>query len=314
MISNKNISILSTKAAVNAINKDRLWNVNFSLGLEIWQIFIVLTIILTSASGLMWFTNLQPETLKQEYLLIDKTKSEIFNRAEKIKYEMANVVFPETTKSSSKTCYEDVLTESFVAQDYLDKIIAEEKALNEINSQFVNNVNILSTSGAGEIIKYSLDYSVESKLDIEKTALYYQQVQKINQESIQLCKATIDKVPNLASNLDSLSKNEIVGSVNAGLVKNTLSMLQTSTSIAESALKTGNVQSSDKELFLKHFTEVITSKPDNTKFLASSKKKYEDLMLKIDNLESWQKNFISDKNTNSYKTVWVLPKNKNIVS
>ncbi len=300
---------VNTSSGLN-VKAPAKWGSNLSLGLEIWQILIVLTIILTSASGLMWFTNLQPENLKQEYLLIDKTKSEIFNKAEKIKFEIAEVVFPESAKVSTKICYEDVNTNNFNSKSYVDKVFADEQDLNEINNNLLGRINILSNSGVNDVIKQSLDYSVESKLNLQNADIYFQQVQKINKESIELCKSTLDKLPQLVSSLEMNAKNTAVLDINSNLNTSILNMLQKSDIIADSVAKTGDVKPEDKMAFLKDFTEVITSKVTKDRLLASSSKKYEDLILKIDALEKWQKSFLVDKNTNIYKTVWVLSKNK----
>lgn len=310
MVFKNNAFNINSKVASNSFNKSKSWNSSFSLGLEVWQIFIVLTIILTISSALMWFTNLQPETLKQEYLLIDKTKSEIFNKAERIKYSMSTIVFPENLKASNEICYKDIAVETFNKQNYLEQLISEEKELSSINTSVLNQVNTLSNSGLAEVMKYSLDYSVESKLDIEKAHLYFNQINKINEESIQLCNSTLDKVPSINSNLDILLKNDIINEYNPDVVSLSLNMLTASKSISESALISQKVSTEDKESFIKNFTAVLTSRPDSNKFLSKSKEKYEDLMLKIDNLESWQKKFTNEKRSSVYKTVWVLSKNK----
>jgi hypothetical protein len=79
-------------------------------GVEIWQLLTCLTIVLSVASSLMWFSNLQPYNSLVEFTWMDQAKSNMYNLYQKISKDHAetkNRILPSSVLTQS--CYKDVM-------------------------------------------------------------------------------------------------------------------------------------------------------------------------------------------------------------
>ena len=283
----------------------------FSLGLEVWQILTVLTLILTLASSLMWFTNLQPENLKQEYLKIDKAKSELYNKAKKTQFNLAELVVPsQDDVRSLNDCYSDVAITSFDGKQVSDQIVYTTQEINQIDVNIKDNVNSISGSGINTLSKGVLDYSVESKTDIEKIELYIKNYQEIQKASIALCQSTLSNLDTKESLLETLSKNQIMGMLDNGLEANIQTLVKMSKSISQTVASVGEASKEEKENFILAMGKVMSVKLSKDSLLTSSGKKFEQVMATISDLEKWQTKFLENKNIKLYPTVWIQTDSK----
>jgi|GEM_PF-6222873 hypothetical protein len=283
-----------------------------SLGLEVWQIFIVLTLILTTASSLMWFTNLQPQSFKQEYLIVDKTKSEIYNQIQAAKASMENLDRSnKINKQVATPCYVDSSIDQSSNKDLQTQIISYEKNVDQslinLNSKIsgLKNSQIISFAQAG------LNYVVESKTDLEKTDIYTAYLQKVQQESIKLCKATLENADSYTDSLASISKNPITSNYDTSLHDDVNNLIQTSIAIQEKVKKDGLIDQENRKSFIESLSKIVSFRPTVDQLLSSSQIKYRIFMSKLEELENWQKGYLQNNNAKNFPTVWVLTKNQN---
>jgi hypothetical protein len=61
------------------------------LGLEIWQIFTIITMILSFASTFLWFGLLSPNSLKNDLEYIDRSKALMYNAYQETYLEFSNI-------------------------------------------------------------------------------------------------------------------------------------------------------------------------------------------------------------------------------
>ena len=296
---------LAIKSPVETTRQNKDW----ILGLEVWQIFIVLTIILTAASSVMWFTNLQPESVKQEYLLMDKSKSEMFNEVEQVKWQMQQTNFAKPfSNQSTLACYSDVILEKADNSETASQVLASQQRIDRLSSNLKSNIGVLQASQILEFTKLGLDYSIESKIDLERGEIYIKNLQEIQQESVKLCQSSLSNQESIFNKLDGLGKNSISTSLDNGLSTDVANYLESSKKISNLVSENGLIQDVNKQEFINHLSKIITTRPTIKQLLNSSTKKYEEFMAKLKDLENWQRIYVSDKNSKTFSTVWVQAK------
>ena len=296
---------LAIKSPVETTRQNKDW----ILGLEVWQIFIVLTIILTAASSVMWFTNLQPESVKQEYLLMDKSKSEMFNEVEQVKWQMQQTNFAKPfSNQSTLACYSDVILEKADNSETASQVLASQQRIDRVSSNLKSNIGVLQASQILEFTKLGLDYSIESKIDLERGEIYIKNLQEIQQESVKLCQSSLSNQESIFNKLDGLGKNSISTSLDNGLSTDVANYLESSKKISNLVSENGLIQDVNKQEFINHLSKIITTRPTIKQLLNSSTKKYEEFMAKLKDLENWQRIYVSDKNSKTFSTVWVQAK------
>lgn len=297
---------LAIKSPVETTRPNKDW----ILGLEVWQIFIVLTIILTAASSVMWFTNLQPESVKQEYLLMDKSKSEMFNEVEQVKWQMQQTNFAKPfSNQSTSACYSDGILEKSDNSEIASQVLASQQRIDRVSSNLKSNVGVLQASQILEFTKLGLDYSIESKIDLERGEIYIKNLQEIQQESVKLCQSSLSDQESIFSKLDGLGKNSISISLDNGLSSDVANYLESSKKIFNLVSENGLIQDVNKQEFISRLSKIITTRPTIKQLLNSSTKKYEEFMTKLKDLENWERRYVSDKNSKTFTTVWVQAKN-----
>jgi hypothetical protein len=283
-----------------------------TLGLEIWQIFIVLTLILTTASSLMWFTNLQPQSFKQEYLIVDKTKSEIYNQIQATKTAMENVDRSnKINKTITTPCYSDTSIDQSSNKDLQTQIISYEKNIDQILINLNSKISGLKNSEIISFAQEGLNYVVESKTDLEKTDIYTGYLQKVQQESIKLCQATLENVNSYTDSLTSISKNPITSNYETSLNDDVKNLIQTSILIQEKVKKDGVIDQEYRKSFIESLIKIVTFRPTAAQLLSSSQIKYRIFMNKLEEVENWQKGYLQNNDAKNFPTVWVLTKNQN---
>ena len=296
---------LAIKSPVETTRQNKDW----ILGFEVWQIFIVLTIILTAASSVMWFTNLQPESVKQEYLLMDKSKSEMFNEVEQVKWQMQQTNFAKPfSNQSTLACYSDVILEKADNSETASQVLASQQRIDRLSSNLKSNIGVLQASQILEFTKLGLDYSIESKIDLERGEIYIKNLQEIQQESVKLCQSSLSNQESIFNKLDGLGKNSISTSLDNGLSTDVANYLESSKKISNLVSENGLIQDVNKQEFINHLSKIITTRPTIKQLLNSSTKKYEEFMAKLKDLENWQRIYVSDKNSKTFSTVWVQAK------
>jgi hypothetical protein len=283
-----------------------------TLGLEVWQIFIVLTLILTTASSLMWFTNLQPQSFKQEYLIVDKAKSEIYNQIQAVKTSMDSLDRSNKINKQVVTpCYADSSIDKSSNKDLQTQIISYEKNVDQSLINLNSKINGLKNSQIINFAEEGLNFVVESKTDLEKTDIYTAYLQKVQQESIKLCQATLENADSYKDSLASISKNPITNNYDTSLHDDVNNLIQTSIAIQEKVKKDGLIDQENRKSFIESLSKIVSFRPTVDQLLSSSQIKYRIFMNKLEELENWQKGYLQNNNAKNFPTVWVLTKNQN---
>ena len=111
--------------------------VKFRIGFEIWEVFTMLTIVLTLASAVMWFGTVRVSSSEIKINRIEEQKHIVYNyylQAQKIS---TNNHFFHTPISIGQVCYQDVLNVNIDSTKLENSISVLENQLQEIDK--INN-------------------------------------------------------------------------------------------------------------------------------------------------------------------------------
>lgn len=146
---------------------------SIKLGFELWEVLTAFTVALTLASGLIWFSNLQPKNNQEAFLLQTKSKAAVYTNWQQTKFERSQIPAFYTTADVTGPCLESILTKSIPTKNYdsrqnnwQQRLKNEEKnrdSLAKENAWLTSNPDYQSVqSSFVETLQAQIDYDRES--------------------------------------------------------------------------------------------------------------------------------------------------------
>ena len=271
-----------------------------AVGMEIWQILTGITIVLSIASSLMWFSNIQPRSTLLEFVWLDQAKTKMYSQFDKLRNDNLNLIQNQIVKGTiNQKCYQDVQSielnldpynqinsSSLEAQQTLEEIktLAPDK-LNSMryDSDFDNFITSYDTyrSDVSKFYDNQIRF-YKSTLDVQKQASLVCSSNSENlDKNLELLKNKIDVIkksnsPRYTSWIESVDK----------FYTNSKSFFSNIKSYNDDTNKLEQLKTSLKSSFLQIYGIKFGIKSESEVFQKSEKNFVES----VNRLETWQQN------------------------
>ncbi len=178
------------------------------LGVEIWELLTMLTIVFSIASTILWFNTLQPKYLENQFTYLEFNKHILENRA-LVLNKYLNFKLPVISKLENKnTCFQDISNSNFV-QSPLEFDLNNLKNLQQ-ETQDLQNSLVQNAGNLGEESKFvifadqinSYAKSINQSLHLQLTDA--QTILSLEKDVSQIC---LNSTKDLPSTLKTFQHN-----------------------------------------------------------------------------------------------------------
>lgn len=288
------------------------------LGLELWQIFLGLTLILSIASGLMWFNSLAPHNKKLDFLFIDSTKSSLFTSTSSL-----DLLFEEYKDTSpleatlSGVCYSNIAELNInpaaliePTQKSLDIRLEVETFKRDIparTSLLADGIeNLYHYLEASDSYSLSVYNYYQTKIDLHRARL---EIQK--QVSI-MCQSDFGLLPSESTNLKKVVST-ISNSQSSDYITDWLNVVKrwnTNSEKINSYDAYIQLETAIKDELTSDFVDIFQKdlKPITDSLVKSIDESQEHMRSSLEQLETWQQKL--QKNDAMYKDIAVYTQSK----
>lgn len=270
------------------------------LDIEIWQILILITTVLSIASSLMWFSNLQPRSLEEEFVFLDRSKNTLYNLKQKFDADQAQR--PQLPRLVlNQKCYTDVQNYKLPEDFYKSSIYSLtdlQKKVATIRIDSEAKLDKYKINSGYQDLTESLDrYALEYKMYLEKEKLFVDKTMAIQIKASQLCSGPVDQVE---SKLDEIDK-ELEDLTNADPVYNTwadgVRTWRNDTLDLVRLLQSGNFSLEQLQQSLLKFrdgyVQIFTIKFDQDKAMEKVRQMQKEIQTRFQEVEKWQTQLVA---------------------
>lgn len=284
------------------INKTYFPNKVKLFSVELWQILTGITIVLTMASMLIYFSDLRPKAFETSFVNLGQVKTSLFNHQTQLQswfegYDKAGVVSA-TLKESCYSDIENVNTNESFYDSISQELIEYDKKFLIIDEDFKKNQSsdLFKDSNVQEYFFSIERYQTFIDSYFQRQEIFYNETIKLKKLASKVCKSKItdsdENLANLKKSLDSFPTKTLLDY--QALLDDSSEFYDSSKKIFEKLKNKSLNRESDGELiatFREKFVSIFKASFD----FESEKKELTRLIEETDSqaqkLENWEKEF-----------------------
>lgn len=165
----------------------------FRLGFEIWEILTMLTVVLTIASSIMWFNNLTPMNVRNDFLRVEKEKHFIFSKYYTFESTLNKKLNLLPNQSLSASCYTEILQTQLNSEPFDTSYETIKSGLKYVQTT-TENINSSKSSNLedknfSKLLKSYQNYLQGILNRLENQYIFERQILAIKKQAVKVCTA-----------------------------------------------------------------------------------------------------------------------------
>ncbi len=272
----------------------------WKLGVELWQFLIILTVIFTTASFILWFVNVRPRDTETQFISVGKVKAGLYNHYQTIKLlPKKEINVSKNNYPLSAPCYSEIQGISVdydIADRYIERIGQSEEASSALRIEISNdNFEASRELEITKIFDKFGNYTTENKTYYEKKETYLKEVLQVKKLVSRICLQNVEKAEKelfvLKSELKDLKSK---GGIDQSWLQSVDFWVEAYLEVLDKSQ--GDFVAVERDLVKLRpgFEKIFEYEFEEEKNFEKIRKSEADFLQEIEKIESWEEEFVSN--------------------
>lgn len=286
----------------------------FRFGFELWEILTMFTVVLTIASSIMWFNNLTPMNVQNDFLQVEKEKHFIFSKYYTFESTLNKKLNILPNQKLSTSCYTEILQTQLNSEPFDTSYDTIKSSLKYVQAT-TKNINYSKSSNLDEQVFSKLLNSYQNYLQgilnrLENQYIFERQILAIKKQTVKVCIAkqadTIGELNLLKKRLEDLQEFNFdqfySWKDNLSAFISSIQYIYASGGENAEILKTSDYIDNLSQ----RYGNIFQIQYNFSKYQKAITTENADLENSLKQLEAWQKDFTVDKENYKGKIVYIF--------